>query len=153
MPSEFVLANIQEHFGLPFSLSYGHIQIFFCIPVPYFGLSFGTSKAHCYFAPWTWLKNNNCHVYDKINILYYAEKLKYFSSFAPLKKFHSKLSINTADYSLFKATTEPFILSCSLTCVCRLNGSSSSTPGNSTNFFFHKKSHMLPKAQNNTTIN
>ena len=40
VPSESVLAN-QEYFGLQFSLSFGH-QMFFGVPIPHFGLPFGT---------------------------------------------------------------------------------------------------------------
>ena len=40
VPSEFVLV-IQKYFGLPFSYSFGH-PIFYGVPVPHFGLPFGT---------------------------------------------------------------------------------------------------------------
>ena len=40
VPSEFVLA-IQGYFGLQFSLSFGHPNIF-GMPIPHFGLPFGT---------------------------------------------------------------------------------------------------------------
>ena len=50
IPSEFVLA-IQEYFGLPFSLSFGHPNIFWHASSPFWPAVW--HLACCYFAPST----------------------------------------------------------------------------------------------------